>query len=61
MKEEYIYDAFMLFIDWVTDCGFGYDNIPHDIYEKYKYRLADYNYTEGLMMVAIWEVLGETE
>ena len=60
MKEEYIYDAFRLFIDWVTDCGFGYDNIP-DIYEKYKDKLADYGYAEGLMMVAIWEVLGEKE
>lgn len=31
------------------------------IYEKYKDKLADYDYTEGLMMVAIWEVLRETE
>lgn len=60
MKEDYIYKAFKLFVDWVTDCDFGYDNIP-DIYEKYKDKLADYDYTEGLMMVAIWEVLGEEE
>ena len=58
MKEDYIYKAFKLFVDWVTDCDFGYDNIP-DIYEKYKDKLVDYDYTEGLMMVAIWEVLGE--
>lgn len=53
-------DAFKMFVNWVEECDFGYDNLP-GIYEKYKDRIDEMDYIEGLMWVAIWEAKEEIE
>lgn len=46
--------AFDLFIEWATDCDFGYDNIPEE-YEKYKDEIERLGYNEGFKYIAIKE------
>ena len=62
---ETLLKAFKLFANWVEECDFGYDNLP-DLWDKYHKRLEDYDYVDGLIMLAIWETqkeeaLGDTE
>ena len=48
--------AFDLYIDWSTQCHFGYDNIP-DEFEKYEKEIneKELGYNEGLKYIAIEE------
>lgn len=57
---ETIIKSFKLFVEWAEECGFDYDSLA-DTYENYKERLEDeeYEYVEGLLACALWEVLGE--
>ena len=64
---ETLLKAFKLFANWVEECDFGYDNLP-DLWDEYGQRIEDenYDYVEGLIMLAIWETqkeeaLGDTE
>ena len=56
-KLELYKKAFCIFVNWITECDFGYDNIP-DEFEKYKAELEEkeLGYTEGLMYIALKEV-----
>ena len=47
-----------LLIDWMIECGFGYDNIPEE-YEKYREEISDMGYTEGLIYIAMKEAENE--
>lgn len=47
--------ALRLFIEWASECDFGYDNIP-DEYEKYKDDIEDLGWTEGLMYIVLKEI-----
>ncbi len=42
--------ALDLLTEWVTDCDFGFDNIPEE-YEKYKDDIEDMGYCEGLIYI----------
>ena len=46
--------ALNLLVEWVIECGFGYDNIPEE-YEKYKDDIAEMGYTEGLVYIVKME------
>lgn len=46
--------ALNLLVEWVTDCDFGYDNIPEE-YEKYKDDIAEMGYREGLVYIVKME------
>lgn len=46
--------AFDLFIEWATDCDFGYDNLG-DLYEKYEKEIEDLSYSDGLKYIALKE------
>ena len=54
-REEQLDKALDLFIEWATDCDFGYDNIPA-LYENYKKDIKDMSYTEGLKYIVLAEV-----
>lgn len=50
--------ALRLLLDWVLECDvFGYDNIPEE-YEKYKDKIKDMSYKEGLIYIALMESRG---
>ena len=49
-KEEHLSKALDLIIDWMVDCGFGYDNIPEE-YEYYKENIEAMGYNEGLRYI----------
>ena len=48
-------NALRLFIEWASECDFGYDSIP-DEYEKYKDAIEDMGWTEGLMYIVLKEI-----
>ena len=48
-------NALRLFIEWASECDFGYDSIP-DEYEKYKDDIEDMGWTEGLMYIVLKEI-----
>ena len=54
------FNALDLLLEWVTDCDWGYDNIP-DLYEKYKEEISGMGYIEGLKYIVLKEseMLGE--
>jgi len=47
-----------LLVEWMIECGFGYDNIPEE-YEKYKEEISDMDYIEGLIYIATKEAENE--
>jgi len=51
-------NALRLFIEWASECDFGYDNIP-DEYEKYKDDIEDMGWIEGLMYIVLKEAKAE--
>lgn len=53
-REEHLSKALDLLIDWVTDCDFGYDNIPEE-YEHYKDEINNMGYNEGLRYIVMKE------
>lgn len=55
-REEHLSKALDLMIEWATDCGFGYDNIPEE-YEKYKHDIeaGEMGYNEGLRYIVMKE------
>ena len=55
MEKETYEKALDLFIEWVVECDFGYNNIP-ELYEKYKEEIKDISYSEGLKYIALKEV-----
>jgi hypothetical protein len=59
---DVVVKAFQKYIDWTTDCDFGYDNIP-DEFEKYQNdkKFMNLKYNEGLMYIAIQETLEDIE
>lgn len=50
--------ALELLVEWVTECDFGYDNIP-DLYDKYKKDIENMGYNEGLIYIALKEAENE--
>lgn len=54
MKNKYEL-ALELFIEWATDCDFGYDNLG-ELYEEYEQEIAELSYEEGLKYIALKEV-----
>lgn len=54
VEKKTLLKAFELFVNWAEECDFGYDNIPEE-YEKYRTKLVDYDYIDGLMWIAYWE------
>ena len=48
--------ALDILINWVAECGFGYDNIP-DEYEKYKSEIEErnLNYHDGIKYIVMKE------
>ena len=55
-NEEHLSKALNLLIEWVTDCNFGYDNIPEE-YEKYAdvIEKKGMGYSEGLRYILLEE------
>ena len=55
-NEEHLSKALNLLIKWVTDCDFGYDNIPEE-YEKYAdvIEKKEMGYSEGLRYILLEE------
>ena len=55
-REEHLNKALDLLIDWVTDCNFGYDNIPEE-YDKYADEIEkkEMGYSEGLKYILLKE------
>ena len=45
-----------LLLDWAIECDFGYDNIPEE-YAKYKHKIKDMDYTQGLIYIGIQEAV----
>lgn len=54
-KYKELEKALKLYIEWTTNCDFGYDNIP-ELYEKYEEKIKDMSYEEGLKYIALKEV-----
>ena len=54
-KVRQLEKALDLYIDWTTDCDFGYDNIP-ELYEKYKDEIENMGYTKGIKYILKKEV-----
>ena len=54
-KVRQLEKAIDLYIDWTTDCDFGYDNIP-ELYEKYKDKIENMGYREGIKYILKKEV-----
>lgn len=53
-REEHLSRALDLIIDWMVDCGFGYDNFPEE-YEHYKDEIKDMGYNEGIRYIVMKE------
>ena len=49
-----VFNALDLLLEWVTDCDWGYDNIP-DLYEKYNKEISGMGYIEGLKYIVLKE------
>lgn len=53
-KYKEIEKALKLYIEWTTNCDFGYDNIP-ELYEKYKDEISCLGYSDGLFHIVMRE------
>lgn len=55
-REEHLSKALDLMIEWATDCGFGYDDIPEE-FEKYadEIEAGEMGYNEGLRYIVMKE------
>ena len=53
-NEKVLDIALDILLEWATECGFGYDNIPEQCAE-YEYDIADMRYIEGLKYIVIRE------
>ena len=58
MPKEVLIKALYLLVDWSTDCGFGYDNMP-EMYDKYEEEIKDFSYIDGLIYIAVNEAVKE--
>ena len=50
-EQEKEIKALRLLIEWATDCGFGFDQLPEE-YEQYKDEITNMKYIEGMIHVA---------
>ena len=44
-----------LLVEWAIECGFGYNNLTDELFEKYEDEIKDIGYNEGLIYIATRE------